>query len=127
MKLNRRRNETLWTFTNVISKLRLVYFHGFFRVKVAKITKRKNVFVFVVGHAYTRWRDFMSFVNDFSQIHFPKLNFTYFKTSINLVLSFLILQNFEQRHMLKIIGIFRLPFYVPRESHNFFNSLEYSD
>ena len=29
--------------------------------------------------------------------------------------------------MLKIIGIFRLPFYVPRESHNFFNSLEYSD
>ena len=29
--------------------------------------------------------------------------------------------------MLKIIGIFRLPFYVPRESQNFFNSLEYSD
>ena len=40
----------------------------FFWVTVAKITKRKNVFVFVVGHAYTRWRDFMSFVNDFQQI-----------------------------------------------------------
>ena len=38
-------------------------------------------------------------------------------------MSFLILQNFEQRHMLKIICIFRLPFYIPRESHNFFNSL----
>ena len=38
-------------------------FPCFFCVKVAKITQRKNVFVFVVGHAYTRWRDFMSFVN----------------------------------------------------------------
>ena len=39
-----------------------------FSLKVAKIPKRKNVFVFVVGHAYSRWRDFMSFVNDFQQI-----------------------------------------------------------
>ena len=68
MKLNRRRNETLWTFKNVISKLRLVYFHCFFASELPRLLKEKTVFVFVVGHAYTRWRDFLSFVNDFQQI-----------------------------------------------------------
>ena len=32
------------------------------------ISKTKNDFVFVNGHAYTTWRDFRYFVDDFQQI-----------------------------------------------------------
>ena len=59
------------------------------------------------------------------QIHFPKLNFTYSERSSTLILSFVILRNSEQRHMLKIIVVFRLPFYATRESQKLLTSLEY--
>ena len=113
-----------------ISKLRLVYFHcSFFCVRVAKIFKGKtSLFLLLVTHGVILCLLFTIF-NKFLKIpnHFPKLNFTYFKSFLNLVFSFLIIRNFEQRHTLKIIVTFRLPFKVPRESHNFFNPLEYSD
>ena len=64
MKLNRRQNETS---KNVIPKLRLVYFHRSFLFLRHSCQDfwRKNLDVFVVGHACTRWRDFMSSIHDF--------------------------------------------------------------
>ena len=47
--------------------------------------------------------------------------------SLTRVLTLLILRNSKQRHTLKIIVNFRLPFYEARESHNLFTSLKYSD
>ena len=66
MKLNRQQNETS---KNVIPKLRLVYFHcSFFFASELPIFLKEKRQCFVVGHAYTRWRDFMSSVYDFQQI-----------------------------------------------------------
>ena len=45
MKLNRRQNETLWTFKNIISKLKLVYFHCsfFFASELPRFLKEKRL------------------------------------------------------------------------------------
>ena len=49
MKLNRRQNETLWTFKNIKIQVKVsaLPING---AKDAIISKGKNVFVFVVGH-----------------------------------------------------------------------------
>ena len=80
MKLNRRRNETLWTFKNVISKLRLVYFHGFFASRLPRLLKEKtSLFLLLVTHIQdgvilclllTIFNKFLKIPNSFPQTKF---------------------------------------------------------